>query len=154
MKLLKKQICSYTLETGPHIFCCLEYLYHLPLKRDNLSLLHFLEVIEKPKDMTIGFDSGRWLLEQDLQVCEMMQDSLRVCLVRAPSPLLPFHQREDRVAGAPCTAWCSAPFPSPFCGGTATSISQTTLTSDSPANSTQRRLLPVFPSGLLLRRHM
>lgn len=39
-------------------------------------------------------------------MCEMMQDSLRVCLVQVLNPLLPFHQHEDRVAGASCMAWC------------------------------------------------
>lgn len=41
IKLFKKQVRSDTLKRRHCIFCCLAYLYHLPLKWENLNLPDF-----------------------------------------------------------------------------------------------------------------
>ena len=96
-----------------------------------------------PSDVTVGFDWGPRCWSRTFRDVTCCQDSLGVCLVHAPSPLLPLCQREDfGVAGASFKGLCLLP----SLWWDSHTLFQTTLTSDSPANSTH---CPVQSSPLV-----
>lgn len=140
-KLFKKQVCSYKLETTS-VFCCLEYLNHLLLKWENLSLPSFLEVVEKPKGHVthcrIWFRViGHWSRTFGDVI---WHKGFLGPWVQALSPPLSFPpawglQRCSCLMREPGTGGL---FFSLLWGGTVWAIPQTTLTRDSPANSSER----------------